>query len=88
MIEYSGIKYGWWRAACMSLYHIPIIRHLLKVPTEDIGKGGPWVCSTAVSKAWRSWAGVDPRPDLADRVTEPSDLTDEKSIFQYQFTIA
>ncbi len=56
-------------------------------PDEDDGEESnlPPFCSQAVSLACRR-GGVDPVPNLADRLTEPADLS-RSPFFAYRFTL-
>jgi len=69
----TGLPYGrgsWWR--CL-LRRIPIIRVLMKTPTDDQANGSLPDCSGLVARAvWA--AGDDPVPNLSDDATEPADL--------------
>jgi hypothetical protein len=40
--------------------------------------------SHAAMAGW--WAGIDPVPNLNDRITEPNDLA-RSSLFEYRFTL-
>jgi len=76
MQSYAGARYGWLAIARAALLHLPIVRLFVKASTDDRGVpglGGPAFCSQAVAAATRD-AGVDPVPNLADRLTEPADL--------------
>ncbi len=59
----------------------------LVTPDEDDAENArtPPFCSQAVSMACRL-GGVDPVPHLADRLTEPADLS-RSTFFRYQFTL-
>jgi len=75
--------------------HWPLIRWLLPAPEEDMpiptvgrtppGLPEPMFCSQAVAWAYRV-AGLDPTPNLPDRLTEPGDLA-RSPIFRYRFTL-
>ncbi|MEN6450210.1 MAG: hypothetical protein ABFC96_06950 [Thermoguttaceae bacterium] len=87
MIGITGKQYGWFnllRAACC---HLPLVR-LLVTPdcddTEDTPRRPPF-CSQAVAMACRR-GGVDPVPNLPDRLTEPADLS-RSPFFAYRFTL-
>ncbi|MCE5268300.1 MAG: hypothetical protein LLG00_10490 [Planctomycetaceae bacterium] len=87
MIGITGKKYGWWnllRAACG---HLPLVRLLLSPDcndTENTPRCPPF-CSEAVAMACRR-AGVDPVPNLPDRLTEPADLS-RSPFYAYRFTL-
>ena len=86
MIEITGKPYGRWNLFRAALHHSIVVR-LLLAPAEDdleIGRDTPF-CSQAVSLACRL-GGVDPVPNLADRLTEPGDLA-RSSFFEYGCTL-
>jgi uncharacterized protein YycO len=67
--NYRGIWAAW-------LLRTPFVRLRVKADTRDNLERdeGPKYCSQAVSWAYRTGAGQDPVPNLADRFTEPADL--------------
>jgi len=65
--------YGWWGLARTALAHLPVVRLFVPVDTNDTSNGSLPFCSHLVSSAARH-AGADLVPNLADRLTEPSDL--------------
>jgi hypothetical protein len=73
MRSFSGCDYGWWHLLRASTLHLPGIRLFSTASARDNGNGNPPFCSEAVSAAYRL-AGLDPVPNLANRLTEPSDL--------------
>ncbi len=86
MIGITGKRYGrlaLWRAA---LVHLPVCRFLVRPNTDDwdASAGLPF-CSQAVASADRA-GGVDPVPNLADRLTEPGDLA-RSAFYSYRFTL-
>ena len=86
MIAITGRPYGKWNLCRVALLHLPFVRFLVRPDTDDAGKSiwAPF-CSQAVSMACRL-GGVDPVPNLADRLTEPGDLA-RSPFFQYRFTL-
>lgn len=73
MKKIVGKPYGWyalWRAAWV---HLPIVRWFVRPSLNDAENGDLPYCSMAVSRALRA-GGVDPVPQLADRLTEPGDI--------------
>jgi len=86
MIEITGREYGWWNLARAALVHLPIFRFLVRPATDDReATAWPPFCSQAAAEAYRA-GGVDPVPNLADRLTEPGDLA-RSPFFQYRFTL-
>jgi hypothetical protein len=86
MIGITGKRYGWLNLFRAALLHTPAFRFLFMPDTDDTESSTwPPFCSQAVAMADRV-AGVDPVPNLADRLTEPGDLA--RSIFYaYRFTL-
>jgi hypothetical protein len=86
MIGITGIDYGKWNLFQASLLHLPVIRCVVS-PDMDDAETTRWppFCSQAVSMACRK-GGVDPVPNLADRLTEPADLS-RSPFFAYRFTL-
>ena len=86
MIAITGKPYGRLNLGRAALLHLPIFRFLVPPDTDD-GEttGWPPFCSQAVSMACRA-GGVDPVPNLADRLTEPADLA-RSPFFEYRFTL-
>ena len=52
---------------------------------DDDASTWPPFCSQAVSMADRQ-GGIDPVPNLADRLTEPADLS-RSEFYEYRFTL-
>ena len=74
MIAITGRRYGWLNLLGRRLLHLPLFRflvHARRGRRRDVD--WPPFCSQAVSMACRA-GGVDPVPNLADRLTEPADL--------------
>lgn len=86
MINITGNRYGWWNLLRAAFLHLPAFRFLVP-PDENDGEtaGRPPFCSQAVAMADRR-GGVDPVPNLADRLTEPGDLA-RSSFYRYRFTL-
>jgi len=73
MIDMTGCDYGWWHLLGAAVRHLPVLRLFTKPVTNgDVGKHPPF-CSEACSIAARLH-GPDPVPQLANRMTCPSDL--------------
>jgi hypothetical protein len=86
MIAITGKPYGKWNLFRASLYHMPFVRFMVSPDANDLETTPyPPFCSQAVSMACRA-GGVDPVPDLADRLTEPADLA-RTTFFQYRCTL-
>lgn len=85
MLESTGRRYGWWSLLKAALVHLPVFRFLVLPDTNDAANGSLPFCSQAVSRACRC-GGVDPVPNLADRLTEPGDLA-RSAFFGYRFTL-
>jgi len=85
MIEITGRRYGWWSLLWVAMVHLPVVRLLVHPDTDDAANGSLPFCSQAVARACRA-GGVDPVPNLADRLTEPGDLA-RSVFFRYRFTL-
>jgi len=87
MIEITGRPYGRWHIVKVSLAHLPLVRLFTYVSTDDFEEpAGQPFCSEATSIADRLGGGVDPVANLADRMTEPSDVS--RSLFyEYMMTL-
>jgi hypothetical protein len=86
MIGITGKRYGWLNLFRAALLHMPAFRFLVSPDTNDLEQlKGPPFCSQAVAMADRE-AGVDPVPNLADRLTEPGDLS-RSPFYVYRFTL-
>ncbi|MEN6405523.1 MAG: hypothetical protein ABFC77_03530 [Thermoguttaceae bacterium] len=87
MIAATGRDYGWGNLLCAAMLHLPMFRFLVS-PSGDDSAASSWppFCSQAIAAACRS-GGVDPVPNLADRLTEPGDLA-RSPFFAYQCTFA
>jgi hypothetical protein len=87
MIAITGKQYGWVNLFHAALLHMPVCRFFARPDTNDI-KTSTWppFCSQAVSMADRA-GGIDPVPNLADRLTEPGDLS-RSPFYAYKFTLS
>jgi hypothetical protein len=97
MIGITGIRYGWVNLVRAALLHLPLVRFLVRPEENDAGGNEsrnseskvphalPPFCSQAVSASMRA-GGMDPVPNLADRLTEPGDLA-RSAICQYCCTL-
>jgi hypothetical protein len=86
MIGVTGKRYGWANLCRAALLHLPAFRFLAQPETNDLATSTwPPFCSQAVAMADRA-GGVDPVPNLADRLTEPGDLA-RSPFFEYRFTL-
>ncbi len=83
----AGNRYSYANVLSAAALHLPFVRLLAKPDTNDEPDSGdlPEFCSEAVANAYR-WAGLDLVPNLADRMTEPSDLA-RSAVLAYQFTL-
>jgi hypothetical protein len=86
MIGITGKRYGWTNLCRAALLHLPIFRFLVQPDTNDLENSTwPPFCSQAVAMADRA-GGIDPAPNLADRLTEPGDLA-RSAFYEYRFTL-
>jgi hypothetical protein len=86
MIGITGKRYGWLNLFRAALLHMPAFRFLAQPDAnDDATSNEPPFCSQAVAMADRT-GGVDPVPNLADRLTEPGDLA-RSTFFEYRFTL-
>lgn len=86
MIGITGKRYGWWNLLRAALLHAPVFRFLVLPEVNDLDRSDwPPFCSQAVATADRA-GGVDPVPNLADRLTEPGDLS-RSPFYAYRFTL-
>jgi hypothetical protein len=86
MIGITGKQYGWLNLFRAALLHSVVCRFLVRPEWSDADES-PWppFCSQAVSMACRV-GGIDPVPNLADRLTEPGDLA-RSAIYEHRFTL-
>jgi hypothetical protein len=86
MIAITGKRYGWLNLLRAALVHLPVFRFLVPPDTDDIeASRWPPFCSQAVALADQA-GGFDPVPNLADRLTEPADLS-RSPFYSYRFTL-
>ena len=86
MIGITGKRYGWVNLFRAALLHLPVFRFLVQPDPNDLDTSTwPPFCSQAVTTADRE-GGVDPVPNLADRLTEPADLS-RSPFYAYRFTL-
>ena len=86
MKRFAGTPYGWRNLVGTGLMHLPVVRWLVRADLDDEAQPRhPPYCSQAVAIACRA-GGVDPVPNLADRMTEPGDLA-RSPFFRYRFTL-
>jgi hypothetical protein len=86
MIGITGKRYGWLNLCRAALLHTPVCRFLIGPDANDLATSTwPPFCSQAVAMADRQ-GGVDPVPNLADRLTEPGDLG-RSAFYEYRFTL-
>jgi hypothetical protein len=86
MIAITGRRYGWLNLLRAALLHSLAFRFLVQPDTDDSETSTwPQFCSQAVAAAMRA-GGVDPVPNLADRLTEPGDLA-RSAFYEYRFTL-
>jgi hypothetical protein len=87
MRRLAGCDYGYRNVAAAALLHLPLVRLFARPETDDTQPSRfPPFCSEAIAFAERTGGGVDVVPNLADRLTEPSDLA--RSLFyKYRFTL-
>ena len=87
MRRLTGRDYGWINLLGVAVLHVPVLRWIFKADTKDDRPVRlPPFCSQAVAMAYRLGGGVDPVPNLADRMTEPADLARSR-LFRYRFTL-
>jgi len=86
MIDITGRRYGWFNLFRAALLHLPLLRFVVQPELDDAADDAwPPFCSQAVAAATRA-GGVDPVPNLADRLTEPADLA-RSAFYAYRFTL-
>lgn len=87
MRRLAGKPYGYWHIVLAALAHLPFVRLLTYVPMDDDDlPTTPPFCSEACAAADQFGGGVDPVPNLSNRMTEPADLS--RSLFyRYKFTL-
>jgi hypothetical protein len=87
IIGLAGSPYGYWHIVLAACLHMPVLRIFCRPQLRDTDLNGkPPFCSEAVAMADRIGGGVDPVPNLADRLTEPADLA-RSTFYRYRFTL-
>jgi len=87
MRRLCGCSYGFAGLAAAALLHLPLVRCFVPADTDDQARDHrPPFCSQACAMAYRIGGEVDPVPELADRLTEPGDLS-RSPYFRYRFTL-
>lgn len=87
MLDLTGKDYGYAHVLWAALLHMPVLRIFCRPQLRDTDLNGkPPFCSEAVAMADRIGGGVDPVPNLADRLTEPADLA-RSTFYQYRMTL-
>jgi hypothetical protein len=88
MRRLAGCDYGYWGIVQVALLRLPVVRWFVRADMNDAeASRRPPFCSQACAMADRVGGGVDPVPDLADRMTEPADLA-RSPFYRYRFTLA
>ncbi len=87
MRQLCGCDYGFSGLAAAALLHLPVVRWFVRPSMDnDACDRRPPFCSQACAMAYRLGGGIDPVPQLPDRLTEPGDLA-RSQFFQYRFTL-
>lgn len=86
MKRLCGGEYGYRALFYAALIHLPLIRRCIDPRRESTAVGYPPFCSHACALADRLGGGVDPVPQLADRLTEPADLA-RSPFYEYRGTL-
>lgn len=90
MKKFCGSHYGYWNLLKTAALHTPVLRFLCRedydLENGDVPDAPPY-CSQAVALADRYGGGVDPVPNLPDRLTEPGDLA-RSTFYRYKFTLS
>jgi hypothetical protein len=87
MRHLAGCDYGYAAVLAAAMLHLPFVRMAVRAEVEDtrIDRRPPF-CSQACAMTDRVGGGVDPVPQLADRLTEPADLA-RSPFYAYAFTL-
>jgi len=87
MLRLAGRDYGLRGLLGAAARHVPIVRLFLPPDVDDraIDRRPPF-CSQACVMADRLGGGVDPVPNLADRLVEPADLA-RSPFYEYLWTL-
>lgn len=88
MRRLTGRRYGRKAIIAASCSHLPVVRLFTHANMDDREYHRDWppFCSQAVANADRYGGGVDPVPNLADRLTEPADLA-RSPFYRYRCTL-
>jgi hypothetical protein len=87
MRRLAGCDYGYTAVLAAAMLHLPLVRMAVRAEVDDsaIDRRPPF-CSQACAMADRVGGGVDPVPQLADRLTEPADLA-RSPFYEYALTL-
>lgn len=87
MLLFAGIEYGYGDIFATAILHAWGIRVIAQANVDDdfVSKRPPY-CSAACAIADRVGGGIDPVPNLADKITEPSDLA-RSQLYRYRCTL-
>lgn len=87
MRQKAGRPYGYANLFAAALLHTPLVRCFTKPNLNDEERSRlPEFCSQACASADRRGGGVDPVPNLNDRLTEPADLA-RSPFYRFRFTL-
>lgn len=87
MRRLAGQPYGYGGLLTAALRHLPLVRWFVRREVDDqTASHRPPFCSQACAMADRLGGGVDPVPQLSDRLTEPADLA-RSPFYRYRFTL-
>jgi hypothetical protein len=87
MRRLAGCRYGYRSVLQAAARHAPLWRWLVPPRRYHVeSSGSPPFCSEACALADRLGGGVDPTPQLADRLTEPGDLA-RSPFYRYRLTL-
>ena len=87
MRRLCGSRYGYRGLLTAACLHLPVVRWFVRAEVDDRATDRrPPFCSQACAWADRLGGGVDPVPQLADRLTEPADLA-RSPFYRYRFTL-
>lgn len=88
MRRLAGCDYGYLSVLAAAALHLPLVRWFVRPDMEDASASRrPPFCSQACAMADRLGGGVDPTPQLADRLTEPADLA-RSPLYEYRCTLS
>jgi len=87
MLLFAGIEYGYSDIIATAVLHAWGLRLIAQANVDDdfVSKRPPY-CSAACAIADRVGGGIDPVPNLADKITEPSDLA-RSQLYRYRCTL-